>query len=221
MSKRPAATAPTWPRWARMVQLVTRGILLDTMRVDSSDEEIEIRVRLPDEDRVLSHARHAERAHRGRAGAAVQLHHPQAGAEAGADRPRRPAAVLRREGRRGDGPIQGDRAGRRRRRDRAGGGPGPGPGRRARQHADPQRRRRPLRAGRAGRRRKHRRGATGARRRCAAGADQRQRAHRRAHRHGSTPSPSRRASPGNGPATRKSRPKARPSCKAPSWARWG
>ena len=37
-----------------MVQLVTRGILLDTMRVDSSDEEIEIRVRLPEHDRVLS-----------------------------------------------------------------------------------------------------------------------------------------------------------------------
>ena len=37
-----------------MVQLVTRGILLDTMRVDSSDEEIEIRVRLPEEDRILS-----------------------------------------------------------------------------------------------------------------------------------------------------------------------
>ncbi|MFY0619180.1 efflux RND transporter permease subunit [Shimia sp.] len=37
-----------------MVQLVTRGILLDTMRVNSSDEEIEIRLRLPDEDRVLS-----------------------------------------------------------------------------------------------------------------------------------------------------------------------
>ena len=37
-----------------MVQLVTRGILLDTMRVDSSDEEIEIRVRLPEADRVLS-----------------------------------------------------------------------------------------------------------------------------------------------------------------------
>ncbi len=37
-----------------MVQLVTRGILLDTMRVDSSDEEIEIRVRLPEQDRVLS-----------------------------------------------------------------------------------------------------------------------------------------------------------------------
>ncbi|WP_083097196.1 efflux RND transporter permease subunit [Pseudophaeobacter leonis] len=37
-----------------MVQLVTRGILLDTMRVDSSDEEIEIRVRLPNEDRVLA-----------------------------------------------------------------------------------------------------------------------------------------------------------------------
>ena len=37
-----------------MVQLVTRGILLDTMRVDTSDEEIEIRVRLPEEFRVLS-----------------------------------------------------------------------------------------------------------------------------------------------------------------------
>jgi len=37
-----------------MVQMVTRGILLDTMRVDSSDEEIEIRVRLPEQDRVLS-----------------------------------------------------------------------------------------------------------------------------------------------------------------------
>jgi multidrug efflux pump len=37
-----------------MVQLVTRGILLDTMRVDSSDEEIEIRVRLPEDYRMLS-----------------------------------------------------------------------------------------------------------------------------------------------------------------------
>ena len=37
-----------------MVQLVTRGILLDTMRVPSSDEEVEIRVRLPQQDRVLS-----------------------------------------------------------------------------------------------------------------------------------------------------------------------
>ncbi len=37
-----------------MVQLVTRGILLDTMQVDTSDEEIEIRVRYPEEDRVLS-----------------------------------------------------------------------------------------------------------------------------------------------------------------------
>ena len=37
-----------------MVQLVTRGLLLYTMRVPSSDEEIEIRVRLPEEDRVLS-----------------------------------------------------------------------------------------------------------------------------------------------------------------------
>ncbi|WP_171099850.1 efflux RND transporter permease subunit [Ruegeria sp. HKCCD7255] len=37
-----------------MVQLVTRGILLGEMRPDSTDEEIEIRVRLPDQDRVLS-----------------------------------------------------------------------------------------------------------------------------------------------------------------------
>ena len=37
-----------------MVQLVTRGILLDTMRVDSSDEEVEIRVRMPEEYRLLS-----------------------------------------------------------------------------------------------------------------------------------------------------------------------
>ncbi|MBL4628569.1 MAG: efflux RND transporter permease subunit [Roseicyclus sp.] len=37
-----------------MVQLVTRGILLDTMRVPSSDEEIDIRVRFPEEARVLS-----------------------------------------------------------------------------------------------------------------------------------------------------------------------
>ncbi len=37
-----------------MVQLVTRGILLGEMRPNDSDEEIEIRVRLPDNDRVLS-----------------------------------------------------------------------------------------------------------------------------------------------------------------------
>ncbi len=37
-----------------MVQLVTRGILLGEMRPVSTDEEIEIRVRLPEEDRVLS-----------------------------------------------------------------------------------------------------------------------------------------------------------------------
>ena len=37
-----------------MVQLVTRGLVLDQMRVDSSDEEIDIAVRLPEEDRLLS-----------------------------------------------------------------------------------------------------------------------------------------------------------------------
>ncbi len=37
-----------------MVQLVTRGLLLGEMRPETVDEEIEIRVRLPDEDRVLS-----------------------------------------------------------------------------------------------------------------------------------------------------------------------
>ena len=37
-----------------MVQLVTRGLLLDTYTPQGSDEEIEIRVRLPREDRLLS-----------------------------------------------------------------------------------------------------------------------------------------------------------------------
>ena len=37
-----------------MVQLVTRGLTLDTMRVDSSDEEIDIRARLPENARILS-----------------------------------------------------------------------------------------------------------------------------------------------------------------------
>ena len=37
-----------------MIQMVTRGILLGTMRVDSSDEEIDIRVRFPESDRHLS-----------------------------------------------------------------------------------------------------------------------------------------------------------------------
>ncbi|MGB0660193.1 MAG: efflux RND transporter permease subunit [Mangrovicoccus sp.] len=37
-----------------MVQLITNGILLDEMRVDSSDDEIEIRARLPQEYRLLS-----------------------------------------------------------------------------------------------------------------------------------------------------------------------
>ncbi len=37
-----------------MVQLITRGLLLDTMRVSTSEEEIDIRVRLPKDQRVLS-----------------------------------------------------------------------------------------------------------------------------------------------------------------------
>ncbi len=37
-----------------MVQLVTRGILLDTYTPEGGDEEIEIRARLPEQDRVLS-----------------------------------------------------------------------------------------------------------------------------------------------------------------------
>jgi multidrug efflux pump len=37
-----------------MVQLVTRGLKLDTMRVESSDDEIDIRARLPEQDRTLS-----------------------------------------------------------------------------------------------------------------------------------------------------------------------
>ena len=37
-----------------MVQLVTRGLQLGTMRTDSSDDEVAIRVRFPEADRVLS-----------------------------------------------------------------------------------------------------------------------------------------------------------------------
>ncbi len=37
-----------------MVQLVTNGLLLDTMRIQGSDQEIDIRVRLPEDDRLLS-----------------------------------------------------------------------------------------------------------------------------------------------------------------------
>ncbi|NIZ10647.1 efflux RND transporter permease subunit [Pseudooceanicola sp. HF7] len=37
-----------------MVQLITQGLELDTMPVETSDEEISIRLRLPEEDRVLS-----------------------------------------------------------------------------------------------------------------------------------------------------------------------
>ena len=37
-----------------MIQLVTRGILLDTMRLPTSDQEVDIRVRFPEQYRVLS-----------------------------------------------------------------------------------------------------------------------------------------------------------------------
>ncbi len=37
-----------------MVQLVTRGLLLGNMRIDSSEEEIDIRIRFPEDDRLLS-----------------------------------------------------------------------------------------------------------------------------------------------------------------------
>ncbi|MEO1293789.1 MAG: efflux RND transporter permease subunit, partial [Pseudomonadota bacterium] len=37
-----------------MVQLVTRGLTLDTYTPEGGDEEIDIRVRLPDEDRILA-----------------------------------------------------------------------------------------------------------------------------------------------------------------------
>jgi multidrug efflux pump len=37
-----------------MVNLITRGVKLDTMRPDGSDDEIEIRVRYPESDRVIS-----------------------------------------------------------------------------------------------------------------------------------------------------------------------
>jgi multidrug efflux pump len=93
-----AATAPTWPPWAAMVQLVTRGILLDTMRVDSSDEEIEIRVRLPEEDRVLS-TLDTLKVRTPTGWCRCRTSSPaQPVPKAGPDRPGRPEALLRRQG---------------------------------------------------------------------------------------------------------------------------
>ena len=37
-----------------MAQLITRGVILDTMRITGSDEEIDVVLRLPEEDRLLS-----------------------------------------------------------------------------------------------------------------------------------------------------------------------
>jgi multidrug efflux pump len=59
-----------------MVQLVTRGVLLDTMRVESSDEEIEIRVRLPEGRSRPVDTRHAQGAHARRPGAPCRTSSP-------------------------------------------------------------------------------------------------------------------------------------------------
>ncbi len=92
-----------------MVQLVTRGILLDTMRVDSSDEEIDIRVRLPEKDRRSLDARHAQGTHGRRPRAAVEFRHTQAGGQARRNQPDRPETLFRREGGCGPQPRQADR----------------------------------------------------------------------------------------------------------------
>ncbi len=81
-----------------MVQLVTRGILLDTMRVDSSDEEIEIRVRLPEQDRVLSTLDSLKvRTNQGLIPLSNFITRTPC-REPRADRPDRPEALFRREG---------------------------------------------------------------------------------------------------------------------------
>ncbi len=77
-----------------MVQLVTRGLLLDTMRVDTSDEEIEIRVRLPEADRVLSTLDTLKVRTADGLIPLSNFHHPQAGPQTGRDQPRRPAALF-------------------------------------------------------------------------------------------------------------------------------
>ncbi len=66
-----------------MVQLVTRGILLDTMRVDSSDEEVEIRVRLPEDYRVLSTLDTLKMRTRDGLVAFVKFHHTRTSCEIG------------------------------------------------------------------------------------------------------------------------------------------
>ncbi len=82
-----------------MVQLVTRGILLDTMRVDSSDEEIEIRVRLPESDRVLSTLDTLKvRTQDGLVPLSNFITAPRS--QTRRDQPHQPKAVFRRQGRR-------------------------------------------------------------------------------------------------------------------------
>ena len=53
MWKRPEDSAQTLRLWGHG-SISNSGVLLDTMRVDSSDEEVEIRVRLPENYRILS-----------------------------------------------------------------------------------------------------------------------------------------------------------------------
>ena len=81
-----------------MVQLVTRGILLDTMRVDSSDEEIEIRVRLPEQGPVLS-TLDTLRVRTRTGSCRCRTSSPGTRCQAGRDQPRRPDPPFRREGR--------------------------------------------------------------------------------------------------------------------------
>ena len=126
-----------------MVQLVTRGILLDTMRVEllgrgNRHPRASARSRPPALD-----PGHAQGAHQRRPRSAVELRHPPAGGQAGRDQPRRPEALFRCEGGCGRGAGQDRRhptagrcvrprrrhrpRGRPRGRSRAGSGPWPDP----------------------------------------------------------------------------------------------
>ena len=105
-----------------MVQLVTNGVLIGNYRPDDSEDEVDIRVRLPEEERTLDRFDSLRLQTPARPGAPVQLHRPQAAAEGDRNHPPRRALCDGRKGehhqgaddnhrQRGNAPADGGRQG--------------------------------------------------------------------------------------------------------------
>ncbi len=82
------------------VQLVTSGVKIGSYRPDDSTDELDIRVRLPKEQRTFDALELVENYHCHRTCAGLQLHHPQGGAEGGHDRSPRWRVLDERRGKR-------------------------------------------------------------------------------------------------------------------------